>query len=249
LGERRGQDPSLDPGIPPFIANASPELIKYLAERCLVGCFTPASFRACVAEELGIPIDYSEAYNYIRRLTRRGLARKDGKCYTLTDKAYELLEMNDNTLLQLMLARRPSWCRSASRYALLRVLFRVHVRGSIRFVDYLAFLFVFRLLQVLGVRRRWREELKRDGWSESELRRLESFVAWCVRNARLLGVDCDGHGRKGFGKGQPLDDVHGSEEHGCDNKLEVPKVCELLLRFTKLYFVVEGVVGGGEREE
>jgi hypothetical protein len=222
LGERRGRDPSLDSRASPFIANASPELIRYLAGRCLTGCFTPASFRACVAEELSVPIDYSEAYNYIRRLTRRGLARKKGRCYTLTAKAYELLEMNDNASLQLVLARRPPWCRSASVYALLRGLFRVHVRGSIRFVDYMAFLFVFRLLQVLGIRRRWREELKKDGWSESELRRIESFVAWCAKNARLLDGDCDGHGKKGLGENQPLQDVRGSEEHGCDNMLEVP---------------------------
>jgi hypothetical protein len=222
LGERQGRDPSLDPEIPPFIVNASLELIRYLVERCLVGCFTPASFRACVAEELRVPIDYSEAYNYIRRLTRRGLARKEGKCYTLTAKAYELLEINDNTLLQLVLAQRPPWSRSEFGYTALRVLWRVHVRGSVRFVDYMAFLFVYGLLRVLGVRRRWREELKRGGWGESELRRLESFVAWCVRNARLLDVDCDGHGRKGFGRGQLLQDVHGSEEHGCDSLLEMP---------------------------
>jgi hypothetical protein len=249
LGERRGRDPSLDSRTSPFIANASPELMRHLAERCLTGCFTPASFRACVAEELRVPIDYSEAYNYVRRLTRSGLARKNDKCYTLTAKAYELLEMNDNSLLQLVLARRPPRCRSAFVYALLRVLFRVHVRGSVRFVDYLAFLFVFRLLQVLGVRRRWREELKRGGWRESELRRIESFVAWCVKNARLLDVDCDGHGRKGFGRGQPLDDAYGSEEHGCDSLLEVPDACEPLLRFVKIYFKVMGVVEDGGREE
>jgi hypothetical protein len=163
----------------------------------------------------------------------------------LTAKAYDLLEMNDGALLQLVLARRHPWGRSASGYAFLRVLFRVHVRGSIRFVDYMAFLFIFRLLQVLGIRRRWREELRRDGWGESELRRLESFVAWCVRNARLLGVDCDGHGRKGLGESQPLQDVHGSEEHGCDSSLEVPDACKPLLRFVKIYFKVMGVVGDG----
>jgi hypothetical protein len=249
LGERRGQDPSLGPGIPPFIVNASPELIRYLVERCLVGCFTPASFRACVADELRVPIDYSEAYNYVRRLTRRGLARKEGRCYTLTAKAYELLEMNDTTLLQLVLARRPPWCRSASGYVFLKVLWRVHVRGSVRFIDYVALRFALRLFQVLNVVRVWREELRRGGWSESELRRIDSFVAWCVKNSKLLGVDCDGHGRKGFGRGQPLQDVHGSEEHGCDIMLEVPDACEPLLHFVKMYFKVVGVVEGGGCEE
>jgi hypothetical protein len=226
--------------------------MRHLAERCLTGCFSPASFRACVAEELRVPIDYSEAYNYIRRLTRRGLARKEGRCYMLTAKAYELLMVNDDKtlrLLQGLMAGRPPRGRSASGYAFLRVLFRVHVKGSVRFVDYLAFLFVFRLLQVLGVRRRWREELKRGGWRESELRRLELFAAWCVRNARLLDVDCDGHGKKGLGENQPLQDVHGSEEHGCDSPLDLPDACEPLLRFVKIYFKVMGVVGGDEREE
>jgi len=247
LGERRGRDPSLGLVTSPFIANTSPELIRYLVERCLTGCFTPASFRACIAEELGVPIDYSEAYNYIRKLTRHGLARKDGKCYTLTDKAYELLEINDTTLLQLVLARRPQWSRSASVYAFLRVLFRVHVKGSVRFVDYVALRFVVRLVQ--GVVRVWRGELRDAGWSESELRRLDSFVAWCVKRAKLLDVYCDGHGRKGLGENQPLQDVHGSEEHGCDSVLEVPDACEPLLRFVKIYFKVMGVAeDGGCRE-
>jgi hypothetical protein len=243
LGERRERDPSLGLATSPFIANASPELIRYLAERCLTGCFTPASFRACVAEELGVPIDYSEVYNYIRRLTRRGLARKEDRCYTLTAKAYELLEINDNTLLQLVLARRPPRGRSASVYALLRVLFRVHVRGSLRFVDYMALRFVVRLAQ--GVVRSLREKLKDDGWSESELRRIDSFIAWCVRSARILDVHCNGHGKKGLGVNQPLQDIHGSEEHGCDNTLNVPDACEPLLRFVKMYFKVLGVVGDG----
>jgi hypothetical protein len=49
--------------------------------------------------------------------------------------------------------------RSASRLA--RVLWRVHVRGSVRFVDYMALRFVIRLFQVLGVLRVWRKELRR----------------------------------------------------------------------------------------
>jgi hypothetical protein len=59
----------------------------------------------------------------------------------------------------------------------------------------------------------------------------------------------DGHGRKGFGRGQPLDDAYGSEEHGCDSLLEVPDACEPLLRFVKIYFKVMGVVEDGGREE
>jgi hypothetical protein len=81
------------------------------------------------------------------------------------------------------------------------------------------------------------------------LRGIDSFVSWCVKNVRFLDVDCDGHGRKGFGRSQPLSDVHGSEEHGCDGLLEVPNVCKFLLRFMKSYFVVERVVGDGGYEE
>jgi hypothetical protein len=252
LREGLGQDPNLDLGPPPYIVFVSPQLINHVVRNCLTGCFTPATLRACIAEELRIPLEYREVYNFIRRLARRGLVMREDRCYKPTEKLYELLIVNDDKILRLLQwirARRPPWRGSAFEYAFLRVLFRVHVRGSVRFIDYMAFLFIYGLLRVLGVRRRWREMLKRGGWSESELRRMESFVAWCVRNARLLDVDCDGHGRKGFGRGQPLDDAYGSEEHGCDSLLEVPDACEPLLRFVKIYFKVMGVVEDGGREE
>jgi hypothetical protein len=201
-----------------------------------------------MAEELRMPLEYRDVYNFIRRLARKGLVMREGNCYKPTEKLYELLMVNDDKtlrLLQGLMVRRPPRGRSASRSAW--VLFRVHIRGSLRFVDYMALRFVVRLVQ--GVVRSLRERLKNDGWSESELRRVDSFVAWCVKRAKLLDVYCDGHGKKGLGENQPLQDIYGSEEHGCDSMLEVPDACEPLLRFVKIYFKVMGVVEDGGCEE
>ena len=250
LGERLGQYPNPNVELSSYNVFVSPQLIKLVVERCLVGCFTPASLRACIAEELRIPLEYREVYNFIRRLTRKGLIMREGNCYKPREKLYELLMVNDDKVLRLLqwiMARRPPWRGSAFGYTFLRVLLRAHVRGSLRFVDYMALRFVVRLVQ--GVVRSLRGELKNAGWSESELRRIDSFVAWCVKCAKLLDVYCDGHGRKGLGENQPLGDVRGSEEHGCDSVLEVPDACELLLRFVKVYFrVIEVVEDGGCRE-
>ncbi len=247
MGERLGQYPNPNVELSSYNVFVSPQLIKLVVERCLVGCFTPASLRACIAEELRIPLEYREVYNFIRRLTRKGLIMREGNCYKPTEKLYELLMVNDDKVLRLLqwiMAGRPSWGGSASGYAFLRVLFRVHVRGSLGFVDYMALRFVARLVQ--GVVRSLRERLRRAGWSESELRRIDGFVARCVKCTKLLDVCCDGHGKKGLGENQPLQDVHGSEEHGCDSMLDVPDVCEPLLRFIKMYFRVMGVVDGGK---
>jgi hypothetical protein len=102
LREWLGRDPNLDLGPPPYIVFVLPQLVKHLVEGCLVGCFKPASLRACIAEELHVPLEYREVYNFIRRLTRRGLIEKEGDCYKPTEKLYELLMMNNDKTLRLL---------------------------------------------------------------------------------------------------------------------------------------------------
>jgi hypothetical protein len=229
--KRGGIDPCILKVARGFIDKNTQKLIGSVVIRCMdeLETFTPAQLKACIEEEARIALPYDMFYNMmIRRLVKEGVFNKVKRgVYRTTDKfkfmGY-LTEVLRRRVFESVIHGGGGGC--------VVVRLRLHVVGGSLLEAYTSLLVLRKIVPL--VLRIVRETLKNEGFSESELRRVERCVRGALKSARFVGFDVGGHRGKGR-RSRKLVKGHGLEEFGVDLYPCIEKRYLLLFKHINFY--------------